>query len=525
MCRSSKGSESARRCKCDAPEPRRARQNLAYHTKKAMEAVAGQTSTLERPVAALDEDVRSESLARCEEIATSYRKQREDSADILEWVLCGEELNPVNLAKGKAQREAEIRSIGSVLSLKAQELAAVTYAEAQERIEAHERVMEEKYAAYNKASELRKQAHELFMKRREGDTASQRENIRNDYLDKKNAMDKCSFDYFAEVDARKKTAAHLREVFAKAHRDVISLVREKGGDISVESRDTEMSKEFKKEIADVFPKEWIDASNKQSDLFIKSERKRAHYQWDAVQSVRKKVPAMKTMASYDFMPHGEPNPDDIRYLGWTHDTERDEWSGPERVAEYGISRWKVDKNGDKVPVGTGWSYGPIVVERVYDGSVVMENHWVKDVHEWDVTVVSKNPTIRLNGYDKKTGTFDSDFHPIAVHEFSHRVEDVNPYITHMEEAFLMRRTTNEEGVRENLVRYMGRSNEVVREDNFINVYMGREYQGLKYREVLSMGSESVFNGTNGGFLGLGAGYEEKTDHDSINFILGAYATL
>jgi hypothetical protein len=51
--------------------------------------------------------------------------------------------------------------------------------------------------------------------------------------------------------------------------------------------------------------------------------------------------------------------------------------------------------------------------------------------------------------------------------------------------------------------------------------MGKIYSGSSYTEILSMGMESLFAGTNGGFVGMD---NNKPDADYKKFILGVLAS-
>lgn len=50
-------------------------------------------------------------------------------------------------------------------------------------------------------------------------------------------------------------------------------------------------------------------------------------------------------------------------------------------------------------------------------------------------------------------------------------------------------------------------------------YMGKEYE--KVTEIVTMGMESLFTGTNGGLIGVG---RSDLDREFRDFILGAVAT-
>lgn len=113
----------------------------------------------------------------------------------------------------------------------------------------------------------------------------------------------------------------------------------------------------------------------------------------------------------------------------------------------------------------------------------------------------------------------------ATHELIHRCEDTNPTIGLMEAEFVKRRTTDANGVREPLQRYYGK--EVVRPDDFIDRYVGKEYKGTPFHEVMSVGTEATFYGSHGGFAKLRDPVlrnQAREDDDHHAFVLGTYMT-
>lgn len=115
----------------------------------------------------------------------------------------------------------------------------------------------------------------------------------------------------------------------------------------------------------------------------------------------------------------------------------------------------------------------------------------------------------------------------ATHELIHRCEDTNPAISLMEAEFVKRRTTDEQGVREPLQRYYTGSKEMMRPDEFIDRYVGKEYRGSPFHEVMSVGTEATFHGSSGGFGKLPdpiARVPERRDDDHHAFVLGTYMT-
>lgn len=108
---------------------------------------------------------------------------------------------------------------------------------------------------------------------------------------------------------------------------------------------------------------------------------------------------------------------------------------------------------------------------------------------------------------------------VAIHEMSHRMEAINPRIGPACLSFRDRRTSNPDGTLHPLRKYA--KNEVVRPDEFVDAYVGKDYKSDVHSEVMSMGMESVFGGSHGGLQGH-HGYRADPEHR--NLILGLCVT-
>ena len=123
---------------------------------------------------------------------------------------------------------------------------------------------------------------------------------------------------------------------------------------------------------------------------------------------------------------------------------------------------------------------------------------------------SGNDVIRISG--------DSNEESIttAIHEIGHRLETIFPNIRDLEEEFYKKRT---EGERTETLRSVTKNrgykgSERTRKDNFIDPYMGKDYNGKAY-ELVSMGFQYYFT-------------EPKKlmkDPDMFNFISGILLTV
>ena len=115
------------------------------------------------------------------------------------------------------------------------------------------------------------------------------------------------------------------------------------------------------------------------------------------------------------------------------------------------------------------------------------------------------------------------------HEIGHMVEHLNPNALRISKEFIASRTAGETPTKLSQI-FPGwnyRPNEVTRKDDFIDPYIGKEYQDAS--EVLSMGLEGVFsNSTFCKFVNAHGVYEYKLITDDAEFlrlILGMIAVV
>lgn len=117
------------------------------------------------------------------------------------------------------------------------------------------------------------------------------------------------------------------------------------------------------------------------------------------------------------------------------------------------------------------------------------------------------------------GRWGSEASRVGVHELTHRLEETNPHLVHIEQAFLARRCRDESGKQTPLRPYGRSRSEKVREGGFADPYVGKWYQA-GFTEVLSTGTEAVFHGSYGGLVG---DRDSHPDHDHRAFVLGMLA--
>lgn len=107
----------------------------------------------------------------------------------------------------------------------------------------------------------------------------------------------------------------------------------------------------------------------------------------------------------------------------------------------------------------------------------------------------------------------------VFHEMGHRMEAIKRPIMRLEHEFYARRVGDEE--LQPLSELTGnknyRADETARPDNFLSVYMGKDYGNTdkSYYELLSMGSEALYTGS----------FDLSKDKDYATFILGLFLSV
>lgn len=336
-----------------------------------------------------------------------------------------------------------------------------------------------------------------------------------------------------------------REALTKlsdAYLETLSEMRSLGGDTTWSDRTAKKAREGFQEAAQVFPSDWIDQHNAGEPVYARISQRRAHYADAKYQQRKKKVRNTNTKIydSYeDFDQHEYfgRGPQDHGRVTWREATEEERAGaavGPAdtvMIAEY----WDVheshygDVDPDRPPGKRGWQ---LYRTQEGQGDLIWRrpSTRMQTVSAQIAPEITTNPDWRGPSLVDRSELPSSETKPsfsTSSHELSHRFERVVPGIGVVEQAFLHRRTTNENGEQEPLQQlYPGASGtmakEVSRPDSFVHSYIGKDYGNGRYYEVLSMGVESVFSGDNGGLIGAGR-YHADTDHRA--FVLGTLATV
>lgn len=338
-----------------------------------------------------------------------------------------------------------------------------------------------------------------------------------------------------QVSKAKEMARRLRD----EQLVIMKTIRPLGGSINTTDNSIKKAETILKEVAEVYPSSWIEASNSKAPFRAKITKSRAHYTDGAYQKSFQLQPKL----SYTHKPIGwKPDPTNRYEVGEWHETdENGDYVSPDGKMTYsgytvpGEKAWVhetvewgknwEDRNNEgdhSKPAGRGWKEA-MVQETKYDPEtrthipLGLKKRWYRPLSRRVNTESVRQAELTISG----TGSHARD---VGLHEFAHRIESTashGAYIGQLEETFLKRRTTDAEGDREPLQRLYAGKKEYARPDNFVDKYMGKEYTGSVYREVLSTGAEAVWGDSFGNLLGLNGGTK---DLDMRNFILGVWAT-
>lgn len=537
MCRSK--DHGGRRCPCEQPEIRRARQRLGYALQTAQSAIAAPPEASQELIAEVEsihEPVDMEHLKAM--AATLNSSVPAHGEKILPFFLGDDENTPENLAYGVAARENQVLMIGAEVAARVDEITGISSTEAyrhwKDRLQAAEKAVEdfdnsEKMQSIRVAKNYDAEMMQKYSVDNVGDLHAKMTDEEYNHWKTLRRANNAAYRELSLLESQASRILYGKDeesekmitAFSAASRQAIKEIRSVGEaapQVKEHQRNKGTADFFTSSIQGVFPTAWIENSNAMGEVLLKESPKRAHYNFQAVQRKRvREVHTEQEVRRADW----KPDPRDITKAEWKIVDPGDdfnEWEGPvyeQYRAGWRTYSWDAEKGQ---PKGSGWVKGEHAVETYKDGQWVVEYEegWFRKMSSMKTVEEKTQAEIRM------MTTRDSESAHVAVHEFAHRCEDANPHLKVLEERFLTRRTTSADGTREKLVRYgSGTPAEYVREDSFVNIYMGKQYD-QDNREILSMGSESVFNGTNGGLLGIGT---QRKDPEMRAFILGLYASM
>lgn len=327
---------------------------------------------------------------------------------------------------------------------------------------------------------------------------------------------------------------HAAERLSKAYASVIADIRPVGGFIGEhEFSESEPLEVLRSTVGRHYPSDWLKASANAGPLvvaetiFANRAKYSAHQFYPADPSTGHVVQEsfaglVESESAVDLLDRMKD--EGIKIHG--HGTSFDNGDRNYRFIEF-AKREPFDpdidlQDEDGVPLGTGWKFG--YVPRTVPGGLHLPNEkvWYREPVNYGRSVSTIFLAPESFDMRKREAT--------AYHEFSHRVEDVvrNGIIEHLEEAFLVRRTTYADGTREELTEMKPgdgtlSGTELGRRGTFMMHYIGKEYLNHRSREVLSIGAEALFAGSYGSFLGIDGLHPADLDHRG--FVLGVFAVV
>lgn len=441
----------------------------------------------------------------------------QDIASLVAAAQASRSADPDTPEGAKAITEAHAR-LGAAVAARAEEIAGITSDEVvqswKDRVagikadhavhdEENDRLLEESGVLLTKAERLRAVAERVEQEHGVGDerTVAAREAADEawkeweDFSTEVEDPDGCTETGMALEEALRgddwETQENLDRL-SEGYRQALAEVRECGGTLATTKNTDPEARELFQDAAQVYPTQWLEQGN---PVRARLDYKRAHYSPGAVR--KKTVPAPPETVPAEvwaFRRHEEGN------VLLSEDT------GPDGGVTVTYQRYVTDERPADMgkPKGRGWE-GPF--ER--PGGAVLYRRKATTT----VTEVS-GPEITSNSGHEGRQT--------AIHELAHRMEHVNPAIGKVERAFLLARTTREDGTREGLSKIYERGAvEKGRRDSFIDHYVGKEYDDPHFREVFSVGMESTLGKGYGGLLGVGNNAEDRHHRDVTLGILAA----
>lgn len=528
MCRSidQAGNRKNIRCvSCENPKKRRARQNLSYHLNKAKSATQAKSpdlSVLERDTNTISgfdnqQPIASEIIENRVSIVAEYREKAKNMT-FSEWIEPHGQYNTVE--EMLALREQEISAIGAVVSARAQQLAGMTYEEGQKALKDAEKQTDVTYDKIRELGKERRKLEEVPAQERNEEFHQQLDDLMEQQFRANDEFNEASKKFLVEEE-------RINSLFAESHLKALSEVRQVGGTANVIGSTKFIGTSFQQAINKNIPSDWIRASNEANKhIYVSSSTSRGRYNSAEMKQVGFKVEPMKAYPQnghYFSTEDQKPHPEDCRYQDWEQD-DTELWSGTAMEIADESTPSKTLSNGEVVPKGHGWKKGKIYT-RVETGEMGL-----KEVYYKPYTKKSKHyealPAIEV-GVKVKSGKLEDPekFEQTSTHEFLHHMETLNPKMVAVQNAFYQRRTTNPDGSKMPLVSYGTADDELVREDNFVSVYMGKDYgKDVVHKEIMTTGTEAVLSGRYGGLIGISRTNTRK-DTDMLNFVLGSLSTL
>lgn len=518
--------EGGRRCPCSSP----ARRSAYRRALRAAKAAAGATEPAREnlappaPTEVIDPGTIAELAVHASELYRSgtevepftlspdgiYAREREQAVTALGAQVAQRAEFHAGITSEQAEAEWQVRH----------DLAEKRYDEAKATLEVHLKALEE---ASDTLATARIAVRESTIEtnaaaKAESDRAfNEHERVRLHYarVEEELGVDALRVELRDVIQGTDRVSIQHLQRLSNGYRQALAEVREVGGTVNFHDRSAKKAVPLFSSAAQVFPTDWIAASNARPAPIAKVTTSRAHYVDLKVANVKKRI---AVVASQSYPEGVDPREGLSGYGAVLADYAVAEDQGaaaPGSVlwtkTHYEVPSWST-KTRNGVPVGHGWK------EVAYTDSNGFEQTTWRRVQTRLKTVSTEfAPEITTSTRHSPVG---EDGYKTAVHELSHRFEASVPMIGQMEADFLERRTTHD-GKRDPLRRYGMARGEYVRPDDFVNEYMGKDYKSAVYHEVLSTGTEGLFGGGFGGLAGIG---QYKRDDDMRHFVLGVLST-
>lgn len=432
-----------------------------------------------------------------------------------------------------AETEELVTALGTCIAARAEQLAGV---EAETERAAYAQRLDQAQDAYNFVQERSKalekeceaagvrSAFSLYL----GLASNGREGQFTDQM--RAQINSVRADMSADADAvvadRHAASTHLSRVkrgrdpqsiavlsrLSGSYSQVLSEVRQMGGTPGFHAKSTKPARTAFVEAAQVFPADWVAASNEDpTQMLAKISRRRAHYAHTKIEKTKKRV-----RSGYD---HRAPLQDVAQMNAHSNLVSYelvDATPDAEGQVGYRASYWQGLTHSDpaRPPKGRGWE-GHTYTDRHGEQRFI----WRQPSTRMRTVASEVTPEILTNRREHPLQG-RSDTFEVAVHESAHRFEATVAGITDLERAFLDRRCRDAAGDLNPLRPIL--PGEYARKGDFVHDYVGKEYSDAS-REVLSMGTQALFGGAYGGLIGLTEGGTADTDHR--DFTLGLLASV
>lgn len=333
-----------------------------------------------------------------------------------------------------------------------------------------------------------------------------------------------------EVHKIRKIFNTFSQTLSTSYVEVLSEIRPLGGELKGHRKSHFMAKRvFNKTVAKVYPSDWIESSNNHPELPILQIALSGGVYKSGYHGDLKNVTGQIIMTDLIEVPVDKVKETLAKLsengdIAWIE--EPSVWEGDEEpiVGISLYSRLLEDRKGqddDGVvykPEGDHWLFGYVPDE---EGELPDYKEWYCHGYIVGSEKTGHSPTINI-----APNNIGNEQTMSAYHEFIHHMQDRRAdTLLRMETAFSIYRTTTD-GVRNPLVKEEDvpelPSERYVRNGNFVDTYMGREYPFDHSLEILPTGAEAVFGGGYGGLMGFD---DWEADREHRDFVLGIFATV